>query len=1539
MAYKPTYTTYRYPSYNNPDKLPSPIVVAKISAKALTGNYFDIKKAMLEERSTLNITDQSDDSKNTILHNILLNSNLDKSDKAELVKMAIELGAPIDHPNKRFIRPLHLASSQQNKMLVKLLLEKGADPNSSDDMSMTPLHHAIQPEIIPCKPSKLKRIDPEQKLSLEGKTDEIANNVYEFMKTDPHITTNMKHIAKLFGSLVLQKSFSDTKKDTSDFIRNAFEKEQGIGKKLEEKLIKLRDAVAEKTKQKFQAMGIERLDIKEDEGGSNDWKKVLPYSESKDICTEMIQDYEKILQNNLNNSDKAVLDLTQSIEKLELYLINTQKFLTSINLIRFFILTMDPTNQTYPEYVDIINTLIEGLDVPNQELLKNLITTSIGTNQVYDYETSLIDDTPLPGNITVDSTFFKNLNIDGTSSTYGHILAYYLETLYQLKDEITTTNEDLTRNINNFTDNFNDLQNYVNTIIKQHNKSIDVAYTCIIVEKILKMLNDVINVAYEGISNDDDIKNNMDEFFKLMVYIKTDYQQNQQKNKPQTFTIIDNRANPHRVKSNTAVLINNAFYVYQVNDKIYVHAPNPNPAFGHFAVANPGGGPVINLSYPYVLDELIMDIKKFKTIIDDSKRKEISIPTDIYNKANVIIESTNKFLVEVNLSQANRFVVNYNNNCNDDALNDDKIIPINNFIDSPLAPIKKLPNYDEFKKLGSSLMDKYGDIIKDKSGDDRTDEQKQSVFDFIKKIFESYVYQLTDDNNIIVYTSDAIGADVDIVKKNGFMYLNMNDDMNITLFKLKDKSNGVIGNYQIMNYQYFNDAVVANKKEEVSPSIVSLVIEYHFKIMRYNIVRYVFAHIDHDASGINYLINEIRAMSDNLNPESIGYTLVGRIIDSILITSIENMSNISASIYIKDIMKKNNINDKNNIFKVLGTDKIETLLLKPKKISRMQNDPYIQKVITEYIGTSVPKLKDVEMLQFFGNPYAEIQNKENRILNLEKTSYNDDICYSIDEDVVAELISKGSNVNAKNNAGSTPLELAVYLQNESIVDELLKAGSSVNYVFNGTNKNVYQFCFDQLLQSIGINFNAYVTDNEDIAINHLKTNTGMDILPKNCNYILKMTLYMLNHQISANANMYPNMYSYQDHKKILAMTGLSETTKDILPLATVDKEIFQSGLSGYHAIKDTLEVLSRQLVEERDIYMRLDNSIKNMNSELKSLDPKNTFRIEEIKQIKLKLMNEKMKTNHKAKKIMDNMKQLNKPQNVDNQIDTFFNRLKTFNVSKRNVSKIYDLFFSHVSNVTSGSKEDIYKNQYNAYIKMWRNLFSRSDAEMLKDHTQIVYCLQKYITNKGIISAEHFSEYAPIVNLYRLVLAKYGKDYFELSTYLKLNATDDYNYVLKQIVGIIEHVFSHTMSIDFINIVSHLLVKYDRGEETSEKLQKTFKTLQSIDFINYCIKVLPLKVIKISLKISEGENDPDMSSNITDELNFAIERLKLNTMDGIDKEFVDTLQGMIIPFFKEYMEVYTTEMHRLIIIYLKSLIDSSKWLNILAKLSLSQSSN
>ena len=98
------------------------------------------------------------------------------------------------------------------------------------------------------------------------------------------------------------------------------------------------------------------------------------------------------------------------------------------------------------------------------------------------------------------------------------------------------------------------------------------------------------------------------------------------------------------------------------------------------------------------------------------------------------------------------------------------------------------------------------------------------------------------------------------------------------------------------------------------------------------------------------------------------------------------------------------------------------------------------------------------------------------------------------------------------------------------------------------------------------------------------------------------------------------------------------------------------------------------------------------------------------------------------------------------------------------------------------------------------------------------------------------------------------------------------------------------------------------------------------------INILPLKLVKITLKIYNNENEKyNSDTDIMKELLYITSILQLNTTYPISNEdiIVENLRNIIYPFFKDYIELFIKEIKDLIDNYLKRLLYQSKYIEII----------
>jgi ankyrin repeat protein len=1557
------YIPPRYnPTYNIPDKQASGETVNKIFLNVASGKYFDIKKAIIEQKASLNLSDIQG---KTVLHYILLNTNnISKTEKFDLIKSAIEMGAPIDQPDTEGIRPLHLASAQQNRKVIKLLLEKKAEVNSRDNNYMTPLHYAIIPDTSPCNAIHRVNILPDKKEDTDVRTNDLFEQVYLNFQNDPIIVGYISHIANIFANRFVYTNQDADKEKLSQIIKNILndkDRAQQINDSYNEKLVGFKETIYKTVKTEKLSKTMSKIDFKENtqngwgpslNGVVNTNKKlqILPERNLSEAFSNMYETFRKVNLSRLDDLNKRRQLLKKNISNFVNYVSDVASIISMLtNYYNFIRINEGGLRQTMPN----LDFLISSLETLFTDLLVNnimIVNPNLANNNGFASIQINVSQRLLAKSPTQSNFILRDLQ-PPVKIGIGNIIDYYVMNINQLFNIIDNLIDGVMTNITN---NMNMVAQYktVSDLGDIQMYLLNVSYITLLLETYAGSLDNAINKFNDAIK-DGKLKKPLTQLytiFKTIDNMHTITRPVMKLSELQNMIYID--------KGDAVVHTNNGLYVFsiKINNNYYLAVPRPvgdvRPAQYYIRDYNNNNvvsiDDIMNFTPFDTVDDIVEKINSFvKSGARDHNMNVYNIIHELQQQLNGVIDMHNAINGFI-------FIRKFNNDMDPNTSQRPNTNTFDHILYTSMKHLKILPdNYRDFHGMMEPIIFR-----------NKTRGQTNATL-FASKIINDYGYIMTTPENKLVIVDGSSQAPVQFTP--GLLVGTFPRNASVL-----NQPNSLVrrGAPELKNIP---EIINKNNTSEIF-TVIGSVVDFHLYIIKLILIMYfiekvtLIFHNGNNGIAIDQadtnvyiemqdLFNDIETMSTD-NSFGIMIAIIGSMVDDIIISTIDNISNISTSYYIKFLARNLKITNISTLLNTISGSKVTSLLTARRLIAKPINSSLKDKdmlltVVSSAIKNLIlnPTQIDVEVLQMFSNigdtdPGDNKTTEQNRLINFDVIDSVNDICYNIDEDVVGDLLQSGADPNMSERTGKTPLMFAVYLQNNKIIDTLLRSGAKIGFnnsmsnINNDSGKNVYYFCFNQLLNNIEASPIFNIDSINQKVIDHLKKKTGVDKIYSNSNLILKITAYLFTHQLTSNANVYPNMWDRSHHVQILSMLGLGETNYDLIPLAKVDPDIIRNNVNGYITFNNTIDEYSSKLTKEREIYIRLENSINNLNSELVTLSANDGYRSEELRKFLRELNEQKIIVNANITSLIQEITALinikNQSNNsaivtqVDNQLkgSNVMHSLILANKNSRDVCNIYDVFFDKVINVNNNTDN----GEYMMYTKMWNDLLIRPDREYEKDYTQMIGILQKYILNKGIVEPEIFLDaYSPICELYEKVLYKYGRDYLELSMYLGENGTSDYmyNYVLKQIFCIMVHVFKHTMSINFINTISQLFARQDKGRIRNKTAMNVYGALESSGFINYCINTMPKQIIKVVCKIAEREKDPAINTTVTDILNKALDLISLATYDGINKSNIDDAKELVVPFFTAYMEAYTAEIHFMMVKQLKMIMVQYKWLKII----------
>jgi len=275
-----------------------------------------------------------------------------------------------------------------------------------------------------------------------------------------------------------------------------------------------------------------------------------------------------------------------------------------------------------------------------------------------------------------------------------------------------------------------------------------------------------------------------------------------------------------------------------------------------------------------------------------------------------------------------------------------------------------------------------------------------------------------------------------------------------------------------------------------------------------------------------------------------------------------------------------------------------------------------------------------------------------------------------------------------------------------------------------------------------------------------------------------------------------------------------------------------------------------------------------------------------------------------------------------------------------NVVNIYDSIFWNIINSKVNKTYTIDIN-YRLYPELMRRyIYSNNNDNVLEIHPFI----QKYmrsVIEKEIIVGSDIESIELINKLYQNVFDKVVYDYMELGQEYNYS-----NYALKDVIDIMEHCLRHTLFVSMYNSFVKIITKYvkrkyvyDKDNNKSDFLNTAVEnilnsTSKGYTLSQYIFGYMPLKLIKITLNIYDGEYDEDRMYTIDMLYEKIVDIIVSNSAVPLqDEKLSKNLKEIIIPYFKEYNDLFIKESKNMMDGYIGYIASESDLLNILLMVS------
>lgn len=1441
-----------------------------------------------------------------ILHAIIKSSNLSKHDKLNLTKFVIQRGAPIGAFDQQNITPLHLASKLQLTEIIKLLLEKGADTSSLDSQYMNSLHYLVQGNIKPCENLKVDKL-------IKGNTEKhstaikkLLDNLITFIHNEKTINIHLKHIKNTLNitnlyqlydlefDKILKANLTEITKIVQDMSLDETEKRKKILILISNCRISLEQFVLKDTKI------LNPLEIAPNT--NNGWgvdndpaRKVLPYKSIYDIVTEIEEEYDK---NSIKSKVNAMRQLTQ-ISKNSKEIQNTVNG-AYLNLNNIFQLANNFFDNTAiaipPKIINLFqgsgNANVSRLDIDDVSLpaahikranyINSLPEIPRGTlAQIEQWKKTHTRFAQLPLSLLngapVDQYIGPNPTAAGTQlGTIANPLIGPAVADFFL-DEIYSYCQFINENMANLRNSLEELGNQMDNEIYVYSYQKHISY------QIIKLLN-------------------------ICAYLSS-------------------------INSSIANLEN---VVGSLSDEI-----------SSFYGNNTGN------SFAYLLDHAQDQAQQMKS----STKNLSSKLEDTYRSILEMINVCNNIMHSIHIASGKNFIMNYHNI--DDA---DQFA---NFSNNDGLNFEGYQRKLYLPSLPTSLQD-FPDPTYYPTNDD-----------YKKIIIEKFVLQITSKNYSIYNIGDdekglfgpaspfayydTLGRhiinNIPLVRANlGFIF-----DKNVfglptdpvTLETIGIP--GLIGDIQPshMGTIGIQDATQINRINP-APPIIQAQLENHLFLIRYRIMQFILLELNKPENDLikkdlhDMLVNELQI----IHPNPIVDTVIAKLVDELLIFFIKHQISKSSYTLASNLVKQSKLP-----LDEIISDKL-VLLNKDTDFSLRLGETINSLVHRYFSGYTKITAMTYSLDLVMDEPKEKDNNNE--------IIFGNNLCITIKPDIIDLLAKYRININQRNIAGESPIFYAIGNQHFECIKSLITHGAFVHSIKNKSGASPFNLILNK--------FEEYYKNLDHSATIHKLTKSSYeklrDIMLKKPEYgnnillytenILPLLIALLNYQLLKITNQYPRYWTFADRTELFTLFSnlhnIGNTITSLPELLVVP--------SNNLSINRTLNYKLKELNEQKIIVDDKLKEFKHQLAELKKEKNKST-NLGPIDNVINELQVNYVKISQKRKIINSEIKKLtSSTTNIDTIISGLVLNTRTDIINRNDVVEELNNLVNLINFGKQGPEIDLHLYQH-----LWDNFLKNpaNTNSLIYIHLMASKTIGKDISlyNTQQLSLMDFKNHIDkIENWYNKIAVPFARDYFELSQELSgkgaisigLENFETENYALDKTFGILVHMVTATISTSFFYSVLKTIARYVEeilnsnqfsNKDQYAKYLETYITNivynnsdNTSELMKYIIKIMPSKIVKLTLGIYEGNSDPDRKIVTIDQLLEPVTQMIMNNstlpMDESASVIIN-LKKFVFPYFKDYFDLFIKEAKNITDNYYKSIINEYKQIELL-KLMLNTSS-